>query len=202
MVICSYDYAADVPADIKAIMAKVPGTRSAGENEALKAYKDKGARLISKLVVPETPIYSVAFDPSGKLVAATGGDGLIRMIDAATGKIVRQFPAAPLTARKAAEVVNAASLRRPVDMVSPEVLPKGAKLVGLDVQPKTIEFNGPYGYVQLLVTGKLDSGDMADVTRIVKLELNKLIAKICAPGWCNRRPTAKPNYGSRSRGSR
>ena len=51
-------------------------------------------------MVPETPIYAVAFDASGKLLAAAGGDGLIRMIDAATGKIVRQFSAAPISARR------------------------------------------------------------------------------------------------------
>ncbi len=31
-------------------MGKVPGTRTAGENEAMKAYKEKGAKLIAKLV--------------------------------------------------------------------------------------------------------------------------------------------------------
>ncbi len=74
------------------------------------------------------------------------------------------------------------------------MLPKGAKLVSLDVQPKTIELTSPYGYAQLLVTGKLASGDTADVTRIVQAGPEQVDRQGLAnrPG-ATHRPTARPN---------
>ena len=48
----------------------------------------------------------------------------------------------------------------------PESLPEGAKVVALEVVPASIDIRGPYGYVQILATATLDSGDRVDVTRI------------------------------------
>ena len=39
----------------------------------------------------------MAFQPDGKLVAAAGSDGIVRLIDATNGSIVRQFSPAPLS---------------------------------------------------------------------------------------------------------
>ena len=47
-----------------------------------------------------------------------------------------------------------------------EKLPPGAKVVALDVTPKSATLTGAYAYAQLVVTAKLDSGDLADVTRL------------------------------------
>ncbi len=47
-----------------------------------------------------------------------------------------------------------------------EKLPPGAKVVSLDVTPKSATLTGAYAYAQLVVTAKLDSGDIADVTRL------------------------------------
>lgn len=56
---------------------------------------DSGKRL-SKFEVQGGGIYVVAFAPDGKAVAAAGFDGIIRMIDPATGKVVKEFVAVPL----------------------------------------------------------------------------------------------------------
>ena len=50
--------------------------------------------------------------------------------------------------------------------MSTEKLPEGAQLTALDVQPKSLEFRGPFDYAQVLVTGKLASGETPDVTRL------------------------------------
>jgi hypothetical protein len=56
----------------------------------------------------------------------------------------------------------------PLHAESPPVekLPPGTKVVALDVTPKSVALTGAYAYSQLVVTAKLDSGDIADVTRL------------------------------------
>ena len=48
-----------------------------------------------------------------------------------------------------------------------EKLPPDAKVIALNVTPKSVTIDGPYGYAQLVLTAKLDTGDFADVTRMV-----------------------------------
>ncbi|MBL8828728.1 MAG: hypothetical protein JNM18_17245, partial [Planctomycetaceae bacterium] len=170
VMVCTFNYDSDAPADIKAIMGKVPGTRSQAEKDALTAYKDKGTQLVSKTTIKDSPVYALAIHPLNKLVAAAGGDGQVRLVDADSGKIVKQLTVVPKGALAPAAKPSDLGLPvRSVDTVQTEQLPKGTKLVAIDVQPKNIEFRGPFDYAQLLVTGKLDSGETPDITRMVKL---------------------------------
>jgi hypothetical protein len=41
-------------------------------------------------------VYAVAFRPDGKLVATAGFDGLVRLTDPATGKLVKEFVPVPM----------------------------------------------------------------------------------------------------------
>src|ERR1700677_1676609 len=50
-----------------------------------------------------------------------------------------------------------------------ETLPAGAKVASLDIQPAKVVLTGRYEGAQLLVTAKLASGEVADVTRMAKL---------------------------------
>ena len=52
---------------------------------------------------------------------------------------------------------------------APETLPAGAKIASLDVQPSKVVLTGRYEAAQLLVTARLASGDVADVTRMAKM---------------------------------
>jgi hypothetical protein len=63
-----------------------------------------------------------------------------------------------------------------------ETLPPGAKIVSLDVQPAKVVLTGRYEAAQLLVTAKLASGDVADVTRMAKLNAVGGIAEITPSG--------------------
>ena len=54
------------------------------------------------------------------------------------------------------------------EAIRAETLPSGASLVSLEVLPKEIRLNNRFAYVQLLVTGKLATGETLDVTRMVE----------------------------------
>jgi len=57
----------------------------------VRVYNVADGKVVSKLDIPESGIYSVTFSPDGKTVAAGGFDGDIRLIDAAAGTLVKKF---------------------------------------------------------------------------------------------------------------
>jgi len=94
------DYPA-MPGRIFSVSVAKDGTRFAagssldGQGEVRVYNTDTGA-ILSKLdQVPS--IYAVRFYPDGKLVASAGFDGIVRLSDAGTGKVVKQFVAVPLS---------------------------------------------------------------------------------------------------------
>ena len=185
----SYEFDTALPDNIKAINEKVVTFRSAAESAALEAYHKAGVKQISRLKVLEGGIYTVAFQPDGKILAAAGGDGIVRLIDPEKGIIVKQF--APVAVKTSVVAANAAGrCRKPKleESVETEVLPKNAELVGLDVQPREIRLSNRFAYAQLLVTGKLASGETIDVTRMVEPGFSADIATCSRSGLV--RPTA------------
>lgn len=64
----------------------------------------------------------------------------------------------------------------------PETLPAGAQVVSLDVQPAKVVINGHYEAAQLVVTAKLASGDVVDVTRLAKLQAAGAVAEVTPLG--------------------
>ncbi len=181
--LATYDYDADIPDNIKAIMAKVPGSRSADERNAMQAYKEKGSKLVWRLAVKESPIYAVAMHPAGKIVAAAGGDGIVRLIDADSGVVTKQFSPAPITAASTTLASDRPTIaRRPSEVMATEVLPPDSKVVQLDVQPQSIVLTGRSDYIQLLVTAQLDSGELLDVTRVIAGELSSAIVEVTPTG--------------------
>src|SRR5262245_28497306 len=63
-----------------------------------------------------------------------------------------------------------------------EKLPPGAKVVRLEVFPKTIELANRFDYRQLLVTGVLETGEQVDVTRLVKATASDKLVKVSERG--------------------
>ena len=90
----------------------------------------------------------MAFRPDGKVLAAAGADGLVRLFNPETGSIVKEF--APVAVKHVSVAQNA-----PAPTISPkqeepvetEVLPKGAVLASLDVQPKEIRLSDRFAYI-------------------------------------------------------
>jgi WD40 repeat protein len=77
----------------------VAGSSLDGKGE-VRVYQSADAKQVSKLEGEPGPVYAVAWRPDGAQIAAGGFDGMIRLMDPATGKVVKEFVAVPLTAAK------------------------------------------------------------------------------------------------------
>src|SRR5262249_3258477 len=140
LLICSYDYTNDVPKPLRDIMGKVPGARKPEEQKQLDDYKKQGIREVARVGLSNSALYSVAFAPDGKSVAAAGSDGMIRLFNATNGALLKEFASVPLTKEKSAPRVLAVTARPAVNSgtgtnsSSGESLPDGAEVVSLEVQ--------------------------------------------------------------------
>jgi WD40 repeat protein len=186
VVVCSYDYATEVPKALRDIMGKVPATRSADEQKQLDDYKKLGIHQISRSAVPQSEIYSVAFTLDGQMVAAGGSDGVVRLLNATNGAVAKQFLSIPLAKTNVALASVRSSwtpiVRKTTEPASLEPLPPANKVVALQAQPDRITIGSPNDYAQLLVTARLDSGETADVTRAVKFTIVNEIASVSSHG--------------------
>ena len=70
----------------------------------VRVYQTSDGKLVSKFELLQGGVYAVAFSPDGKAVACGGFDGTIRLIEAATGKPIREFVAVPLTPAVASKI--------------------------------------------------------------------------------------------------
>jgi WD40 repeat protein/mono/diheme cytochrome c family protein len=71
------------------------GSSLDGKGE-LRVYQTADGKEVSSLK-GVGPIYSIAFRPDGKQIASAGFDGLVRLIDPQSGKVVKEFSPVPLT---------------------------------------------------------------------------------------------------------
>lgn len=94
--IYGYEFDTAMPDNIKAIQSKVVTSRSPAERKAVDDYHKAGVTQIAKTGIPQAGVYSLAFHPDGKTVAAAGSDGVVRLIDATNGKVVRELAPAPV----------------------------------------------------------------------------------------------------------
>lgn len=73
----------------------VAGSSNQGTGE-IRVYNAANSQLISKFQGEPGPIYAARFSPDGKQVAAAGFSGKVLLMDAATGKLVKEFFPVPL----------------------------------------------------------------------------------------------------------
>jgi WD40 repeat protein len=81
----------------------VVGSSSDGTGEA-RVYQVTDTKPVCKLEGQRGGVFAVAFRPDGKEVASAGFDGVVRLNDPATGKLIREFVPCPLKERATATV--------------------------------------------------------------------------------------------------
>ena len=169
IIVYDTDVDTTAPADIKAIFAKRVMAQNAAEKKKVAAYQKKPLPVIAKIPVEDAGIYAVRFSPDGKQIVAGGSNGKIRIYETETGKLVKEFLAVPLSeSGSAAEQGATVAAKAPtVPAAALEQLSATDKLVSIDVSPKSIELAGAFEKSQLVLTGRLASGDSVDVTRMV-----------------------------------
>jgi len=171
------------PDNIKAILAKEAAKRSVDEQKALDKFTGEGIKPLWKKSVDTGIVYSVGFRPGGGTVAAACSDGMVRLFDLETGNLVKEFSPAPIEA-PAAKTGDAPfhNTLRLDERKEKDTLPVGAKIAGLQVIPAEVRFARPYEYAQLVVTGKLETGEAIDVTRMVDARVSADVVDVSAGG--------------------
>jgi WD40 repeat protein/mono/diheme cytochrome c family protein len=185
VLVCSYDYTNDVPKPLRDIMGKVPGNRDADEQKQLDAYKSQGIHELARAKLAQSAIYAVAFSPDGNTVAAAGSDGKVRLINANSGAVAKEFLGVPLakeTVAAAKPAWSAIASKSTESAPPPESLPKGAKITALEIQPTAVRFGQRNEYVQLLVSARLESGETLDATRLAKFSIGPGLTEISPRG--------------------
>jgi mono/diheme cytochrome c family protein len=94
------EYAA-LPGRLNAVAFNTDGSRfvvgsSLDQAGEARVYKVDTANPLSMLQGQKGPVYAVAYAPDGKQVASAGFDGVVRLSDPETGKLIREFVPCPI----------------------------------------------------------------------------------------------------------
>ena len=81
---------------IKAIESKPEKKRTPKDKDQLAKLRANQPAAAVKFELGTAGLYAVAFQPNGAAVAVAGSDGVVRLLDAATGTVAREFSPAPL----------------------------------------------------------------------------------------------------------
>jgi mono/diheme cytochrome c family protein len=71
------------------------GSSLDGQGE-LRVYQTADPKVVSNLEGPVGPVYAVAFSPDGKQIASAGFEGVVRLSDPVTGKLIKEFVPVPI----------------------------------------------------------------------------------------------------------
>jgi WD40 repeat protein len=61
----------------------------------VRVYQTDTGKRISTFANASTPVFAVAFHPSGRVVASAGFDGMVRLHNPLTGKLIKEFSPVP-----------------------------------------------------------------------------------------------------------
>ncbi|WP_417848678.1 DUF1549 domain-containing protein [Thalassoglobus sp.] len=170
-----FTYAADfdpaLPDEIKTIVETRTQAQTPEQKKTLEDYVTAGTEVATQTEIP-TGVFAVAFSADGKTVIAAGGDGLLRFINSENGEVTKTISPVEIDADAADASREIATVQGDDALIGEESLPTGTILKSLEVAPNSVTLSGKYDYVQLLVTGILNSGDRVDVTRMSTIQVN------------------------------
>ncbi|MCB1237198.1 MAG: DUF1549 domain-containing protein, partial [Verrucomicrobiae bacterium] len=184
------EYDATISPELKKAF-ETANRQKGAKDDIVEKFQTEGAELLKSVKIGDAAVFSVAFSPDGKTVAAGTDDGQVRLIDANSAAIKVAFAPVEVEAggvAKAAPKIagEPVDLKKGKSRPGKEELAKNRKIAALEISPASVVLDSPQAYNQLLATAKLDSGDGADLTRLVKWSLDKPVAAVNAGG------TAKP----------
>ncbi|MFA6546242.1 MAG: DUF1549 domain-containing protein, partial [Limisphaerales bacterium] len=177
-----------IPKEMTDVMRKIPTSRTPQDNQIIQKYKAGGSRQLFKIALPHAAVFAVSIAPDNRTVAAAGSDGIIRLLNAENGSELRAFPSVNVTASSkalAAKKFETPSAPAPKTDGEPESLPKDARVVSLEAEPKEVTLRKWTDSAQIIVTARLANGEALDVTRLARLELSgfrKSAASVSAGG--------------------
>lgn len=149
----------------------------------VRAYETDSGKEAWKLAVEGSAVYALACSPDGKVLAAAGADGQVRLIDPANGTVTRSFIPVDIEdetgSNASRSLVLDDSAAKPAEA---KTLLKGRKIVGVVFQPESITLTKPTDYVQVIVSAKLDDGNTIDITRAGSWRVEGGIGHISAHG--------------------
>ncbi len=187
-----YDFDGTLPDDVKAAMAKRVASRNEKERKLVADYTSKTSEAVVKVELQDTRLYAIAFDPTGSQLVLGGSDGLIRVLDIASGKITSEFSPVPISQDNDSETASPAALlagngvaldSQSLPQADAEVtqLPQD-QLVGLEVEPQQINLTSHRHYAQLVATAVYAGGQRCDVTRLIHVSGDQSVVSVSQLG--------------------
>jgi len=174
IIVYDTDVDTTAPADIKAILTKRVMAQNDAEKTKLAEYQKKPLPVIAKIAVEDAGIYAVRFSPDGKQIVAGGSNGKIRLYEAESGKLIKEFLSVPVSdAGNAAEQLAKSGTNASDISAAPiEQLSADQKLVAIEALPKSVELTGAFEKAQLVLIGRLENGTALDLTRMVQFSVD------------------------------
>jgi WD40 repeat protein len=125
--IAIYEVASDdgPPAPLLVIMTKTVLTQTEAEKKQLDDYFGQSVKLLYNLPV-SGGVYSIAWRPDSKVVAAAGESGSIRFVNVDDGKIAKEFVPVPIDARNIAGPSSPAAQSTQAALVPPVAKPSAS----------------------------------------------------------------------------
>ena len=96
----------------------VVGSSLNGAGE-VRIYETDSGKLLHKLAGQHGAVYAVSFNTSGKVVASAGFDGMLRLNDAETGKLIKEFSPVPTASTEVAAVEKPEEEAKPEQKAKP-----------------------------------------------------------------------------------
>lgn len=178
------EYDATITPELKKLFETVRRTEADGTSDpVIDEFQTRGAELIKGQDL-KSAMYSVAFSPNGKTIATGGSDGIVRFYDAKTLTETKNFTPIPIDAALTEATPNPALIDRKKahGHAGPGTLPEGRTVAAIQITPEKVAFDSPGIYSQMLATGTLDDGTVADLTALVKWSLDQPVASITERG--------------------